>query len=231
MARIVYSGIVESIRGSIAGTTFQKNAYGYTVKKKPNIIRPNSPTQNRQKGYMAAAVRQWRAFVDATRNSWDTFASTYPQYSQYNPSAQLSGFAVYTRWACLAQLWLPAYNINQAPVFAVPVDDTLTLGLTRTNGTLNLNVASLTDDESWNVILFASRSLTIATGFVGSKTRFIWGSPQANITGDVDITTPYTNKFGALPANGAKIAIEYEMFAADDRGFVKFGLQSIVTVA
>ena len=97
MARIIYSGLIESIRGSIAGTTFQANAYGYTIKKKPNIINPNTASQNLRKSYLAKAVRQWRSFIQATRDSWDTFASTYPQYSQHNPSAQLSGYAVFTK--------------------------------------------------------------------------------------------------------------------------------------
>ena len=231
MARIVYSALVESIRGSIGGTTFQKNAYGYTVKKKPNIIFPARPTQNRQKVFLQKAVKQWRAFTSTVRSNWSTFASTYPQYSQHNPSAQLSGFALYTRWAVLYQLWSASGNIAQSPVFTLPDTDTLTLGVTLTAGVLELNMTDSLDSEEWDVIVMISRRLSGAQQFVGSKLRFLIGSPLANLTDDVDITSAYVALFGALPADGDELAINSILVHENNIGFVQFNQPAIVTVA
>lgn len=231
MARIVYSALVESIRGSIAGTTFQKNAYGYTVKKKPNIVRPASVLQNRQKLFVQQASRQWRAFSAARRTNWANWASTYPQYSQHNPSAQLSGFAAYMRYALLYLLWKPDVVIDKAPVFTLPPTDTISIGLTLTAGVLYANITDSLDDETWDVIIMASRPLGNAQDFVGTKMRFIHGYPLANITGDVDITDEYEAVFGALPADGDRVAVNTILVHEDDNGFVQFNQAEIVTVA
>ena len=230
MARIVYSALVESIRGSIGGTTFQKNAYGYTVKKKPNIIFPARPTQNRQKVYLQKAVKQWRAFSSTVRNNWVTFASTYPQYSQHNPSAQLSGFALYTRWAVLYQLWDPTSNIAQSPVLTVPDTDTISIGVKNVSGTVSLVITDSLDSEEWDCIYMISRPLSSAQDFIGSKTRFIVGTPYANLSGSINITSLYQALFGTLPAVDSRVAVNVILVHEDDTGFIQFNQGTIVTV-
>jgi hypothetical protein len=210
MARIKFTAIVEDIRGSIGGTTFQRNKYGYTCKRKPRMTLPNSQYQNRQKGYFGTAIAAWRELTQAVRDSWDTWASTYPSYAKHNPSAQLSGYAVYTRTTVytLMQGYQPR---TSAPSFTLESDDTLTWGLALAGGVLTLNVTSVTDTEGWELLIFVSRPLSSAQMFVGTKTRLL---PlfAANADMALNITSHYINQFGVLPAVGDRVALDWIMF-------------------
>src|SRR5690606_31037464 len=108
MARIKYTALVESIRGSIQGTTFQRNAYGYTVKGKPNMVNPNTNLQSASKRNMSGIAQAWSSLSDSDRNAWDTWAATNPVPSRLNPDANLTGFAQFTRWHNIR--WLYAYG-------------------------------------------------------------------------------------------------------------------------
>lgn len=227
MARIIYSGLIESIRGSIAGTTFQKNRYGHTVKRKPNMVRPATPFQNRQKQLISRATKAWRELTDSVRDSWNTWASTYPSYSRFNPSAELSGYAVFVRSQVYGLLAADTIRTIE-PSFTLNIDDTLSLSLARISDTLMLSPNSITEDESWTVLIFASRPFSDSQNFIGTKTRFI--RAISNSDGAYNIASEYAAVFGVLPAVGQRVALRYIMFN-DQNGEVKAAVSSVVVVA
>jgi hypothetical protein len=208
MARIVYSALVQDIRGSIGGTTFQKNAYGYTVKKKPNIIKPNTPRQNRSKSYFGTCVRAWKELSDVNRQNWETYASTYPQYAKYNPSSQLSGFAVFVRQNvfCLIGGLAILVNPSGAQIVSVVLSYTVTLAA----GVLTVHQTCSNQDEEWDILWFISRPLGTAQNFVGSKCKYLRLESSMDI--DRAVTSSYTSLFGALPAVGDRVAIDVITF-------------------
>lgn len=204
MARIVYSALVESIRGSIGGTTFQKNAYGYTVKKKPNIIVPNTGLQTNIKNILSIVTRAWNGLTSAKRAEYVAWASTYPQYAKHNPSSQLSGYAVFVKYNCLRVL-------GGSPVFtstlqAPPAADTLSYEVENNVGALAINITSADDSEEWQILFFVSRVFKSTQNFIGTATRFI--SLSSNATQSEVITTPYTALYGGVPAVGDFVAVD-----------------------
>jgi len=203
MARIVYSALIESIRGSIGGTTFQKNAYGYTIKKKPNMICPNTQPQQLQKTFFALAVRAWGQLTNAQRADWDTWASTYPQYAKHNPNSQLSGFAVFTRVHVYRLMYDRGVDTN--PTYTAYAQDTIGLTIQNNAGTLNLIVSSDLESEEWWLVLFVSRPFSGSQNFVGSRVRYM--DQRTNVSDTVNITTKYTSLFGIVPSVGQKIAL------------------------
>lgn len=203
MARIVYSALIESIRGSIGGTTFQKNAYGYTVKKKPNMCRPNTPDQQVQKIYFSRAVNAWQNLTNAQRTDWNTWASTYPQYAKHNPTSQLSGFAVFTRVHVYRFMTGEAIDTN--PSYFDYNEDTLTFTVTLAAGVLRIVVDSLLEEESWRIPLFISRPFSDSQNFVGTRVRYVSWTTSADQS--KDITAAYVAKYGILPAVGQKLAV------------------------
>ena len=208
MARIIYGAIVESIRGSIGGTTFQKNAYGYTVKKKPNIIRPNRSAQNRQKKYLAYATQSWGALSDAQRTDWNTWASTYPQYAKHNSSSQLSGYSVFVRTHVF--LFMSAESVVTAPNYSLAEADTNTATIT-TNGTdLDFVFTSFTDDDEWNILVNVSRQFGAAQNFIGTKPRFMFDMTNSDST--TAFESEYAGVFGSLPAIGDRVAVSMQFY-------------------
>jgi hypothetical protein len=208
MARIKYSGLVDNIRGSIGGTTFQANAYGYTVKRKPNMIKPNSPDQNRSKVLFAKAVKAWKDLTSTNRSNWETYASTYPQYAKYNPDSELSGFAVFTKQHVFK--FLCGQIVKSDPVMSQIESDTITVTMTLIAGVLRYIIASLNDSEEWTVIIFISHPLGAAQNFVGSRTRYIANCD--NVDGSHVITSQYIALYGSLPAVGNRVAIDLLAF-------------------
>lgn len=212
MARIKYSALVDSIRGSIAGTTFQSNSYGYTVKAKPNVSRPSSVYQVQQQILFGLAVRSWRALSGTNRANWNTWASTYPQYSKFNPAAELSGFAIFVK--VHVYRFMAGLSVQSNPVVSEYAPDTFSLGIAETGTTLDVYFYSTTEDENWYVLFSVSRYFPPSTNFIGSKCRF-FGS-ATNTDRVIDIKTAYIEKFGSIPAGGDKIALSYVMIGKDN---------------
>lgn len=211
MARIIYSGIVTKISGSMGGTTFQSNAYGYTCKNKANMVKPNSEDQQLRKLILASATKNWSSMAQLGRDNWNTFAATFPQYSKHNTSAVLSGFAVFVKWHAAFYLGTGTFSfVDSAPTVAPSVMDTVVVTITNLAGVLTLHTAWAIGDESWNVNFFISRQFSKAQNFVGSSPRFI--RMGTSTVESVPITALYLAKFGTIPPIGAIVNVNIQMF-------------------
>ena len=211
MARIIYGGLVTAIKGSIGGTTFQNNAYGFTVKNKANMIRPNTVTQQIRKLIFSAAVKNWSTMTQTGRDNWNTFAASFPQFSKHNPSAVLSGFAAFVKWHTAKYLGDGDYTfVDSAPTTTPSVLDSGTFTITNVAGVLTLHTTWAIGDESWNVNYFMSRQFQPSQNFVGTSPKFI--VMGTSITGNLVITAAYAAIFGALPAVGQIVNLTYQMF-------------------
>ena len=75
MARIIYSALVTQIKGSVGGTTFQSNAYGFTIKNKASVVKPRTMLQERSKKFFASATGAWRKLSQTNRDTWVSWAA------------------------------------------------------------------------------------------------------------------------------------------------------------
>jgi len=226
MARIIYSALVDSIRGSIQGTTFQRNAYGYTVKGKPNMVNPNTPRQNRRKRTFSNASQFWRTLSDSDREAWDAYANTFPIPSRKNPDAYLSGLAAFTRWhAVMGQRNSTVLN-DPAGAQGTAVLDQVELILS--GGDLFVSAPNDITEGPWLVFIYLSRPLQPTQAFVKSWQRYVV-SFDSESASDVLITSLYIAIFGSLPSLGALVGVQV-VFLNTTNGQVLFGAPSVVTV-
>ncbi len=229
MARIIYGALAESIRGSIGGTTFQRNAYGYTVKKKPNMINPNSQWQQAQKIIFSKAVLAWNQLTSAQRLDWESWASTYPQYAKNNPSSQLSGFAVFVRQHCLRFLDNLAVDTN--PTYATYAPASASFAFYVSAIAMEMDFNDTNGNEEYWVAIFLSRPFSGSQNFIGTKTRYFDMEASITTTG-VSITATWLAKFGTLPTVGQQIAWRAVYFGKDNGQVLaeQKGLQTIVAL-
>lgn len=216
MARVKYGAFIDEISGSIGGTTFQRNAYGFTAKRKPNMVIPNTALQQRAQIHFSKATQTWRGLTDIQRNTWITFASTHPQYSNNNPTSQLSGYALFVK----IQVWryiVGVSTLNSSNI-ALKAIDTIALKLIVAAGVLTIDPTWLIGDESWYVIYSLSRVLGAAQNFTGTKPRFIIAGTSLN--DNFNVTTLYTSLFGAIPAVGNRVAVDIQMFGENNGQFI-----------
>lgn len=211
MARIIYSGLVTQIKGSIGGSTFQANRYGFTIKNKANVSRPRTLNQAQSKVYFAGATNTWRRLTDAQRDAWNAWAAANPQPSKNNPSAILSGQAVFTK--VHIQKFLEAGGISDfstLPSYDMVSFDNVVFTVERAGGVLNLSYVwdNARNDHKANI--FISQAFANSQNFVGSRTRYITTISDTN--GTTDIASDYTAKYGTLPEVGSRVFVENVQF-------------------
>lgn len=226
MARIIYSALVESIQGSIKGTTFQRNAYGYTIKGKPNMVNPNTARQNARKRTFSNAAQSWRSLTPTQRSQWDAYANAFPIPSRKNPSSFLSGLNAFVRWhgvmfqANDTVLGNPsgaqgtAY-VNQIYSEYVGVRLYVETEIVETNG-------------PWLAFYYMTRPLQPTQSFVKSWARYIKMANDSDYA-SVDVTDEYVRVFGALPPIGSLVGIQVVLLNTTN-GQVMFGTNEIVTI-
>jgi hypothetical protein len=225
MARIVYSALIDNIRGSIGGTTFQRNAYGYTVKHKPNMVKPWTADQKFMQICFTRAVKAWKEAADATRANWETWATTNPQYAKHNPSSVLSGFACFTKWHMFE--FMGNGSVDTAPQLTIPAAPPITIKIILAAGVLTLDITVTGGQEDWDIYFFLSQPFGTAQNFIGTKTRYI--AKLTDLTGATVITASYPTKWGSLPVLGDRIAVDY-VRSMESGGEVRSRIQEIVTV-
>ena len=74
MALIQTGSIVTHIKGSVAGSTFQRSAAGLTMRKKPIPVGRGTNAQFNQRNIIAQLNTYWNVMSDAQRQLWSSFA-------------------------------------------------------------------------------------------------------------------------------------------------------------
>jgi hypothetical protein len=199
MARIKYSALVDQINGSIGGTTFQNNRYGFTIKRKPAGKKTGSAIQKQRRNAVAAVGQDWIGLTDAQRNSWDTYASTFPRATRLNPNAFLNGFNYFQKYTLIQRLW------NESPLVS-PSGDQRSFSyvagfLEQGISGLRFKTEILVSGGTWRVFLFASLPLRQTSRVGKSLNRFITSAAIATDI-DIDVTTLYFDIFGVNPIAG-----------------------------
>jgi hypothetical protein len=205
MARIKYSALVESIRGSIGGTTFQRNAYGYTIKAKPNMVNPNTSLQSIRKRSFQAAQAAWGSLTDTQRGYWDTYAATYPTPSQHNPDAYLSGFNLFVRWHAIEFQFQQLILTNPSGAQGSLVFEEYEI--IRSGAVLEQNVSTSVLTEDWDLFVYLSQAISPTKAYNKSFTRYINKILSGNWPSS-NIAASYNLRYGQLLNVGDLVAVD-----------------------
>lgn len=101
MARVKFSSLLNSIDGSVGGTTFQRNKSGNTVRSKPLPVNHNSLKVIETNNFLAIIQNAWRAMSDNERNEWVLFANYNPVGNIHNRNVNLSGYQLFVKYNLL----------------------------------------------------------------------------------------------------------------------------------
>jgi hypothetical protein len=206
MARIKYGSIATEIRGSIGGTTFQGNAYGFTVKNKANMARLQSVSQNEKHRIVTEISQRWFIITQAQRDHWNAFALAHPVPAKHNSDAVLTGYTYFLKYNLIR------CNSGVSPLDE-PTDGTITLPVVYPSVRLdspylwwNNNAGGVYLDWAFNCYLSPPQKATQSYNM--SKTRYM---AHGNITaGDVQVDAGYKSFFGVLPAVGDILFAEFQ---------------------
>lgn len=120
MAIIRTSGIVNDIKGSINGSTFQRSAAGLTMRSKPSNVGRGSNAQLNVRNINGQLNFAWSNLTDAQRTQWSSFANFtngIGKTNQRNNSANTGKTQFFA-----VNFWLLQYgkDILATPTFVTP---------------------------------------------------------------------------------------------------------------
>jgi hypothetical protein len=209
MARIIYSGLVSEIRGSIQGTTFQRNAYGFTAKAKSIPSRTRTASQQRTMQALQAVSYLWSTIPQSYRDSYEAYALNYPEYSKHNPSATLSGRDLFFKRNVLASIWTDLV-LQETPLSTYPA--VTFLPYLQTDGTTLLFFHGA-DSNFTEVaaVLQCSAGLPEYKYASVSQLRYI-GQVYISQT-STDITALYLSIFHKIPTVGEWVYFSLQSFS------------------
>lgn len=112
MARVILSGMVSAVKGSISGTTFQGSAYGQIMRNKPIPLKSSNASQSNIRLIQSQLNYQWAALTDAQRASWNGKVNTF-----YRTAKQAyMGANFYLLFNGITLIESPAYNVTPSPI-------------------------------------------------------------------------------------------------------------------
>lgn len=209
MARIKYSALVDSIRGSIGGTTFQGNQYGFTVRRKPNMTIPNRKLQNRQKPLIARATRAWRRLSDTERSAWSSFASSNPQPIKNDPAVSMSGYALFVRLNVFRQL--SGMSVMEDSPNLTINDTSITLeGIEFGVGEASVEWIATDDYADFEFMLYMTNPLGAGISVIRNQLRLV--KTDTGTPGGFSVFDEYEDIFGSNPSVGDLIAAQVVAF-------------------
>lgn len=197
MARIKYSALIDSINGSIGGTTFQRNRYGFTAKNKPVTVNPQRPLQVKRKTEMVSVAQLWGTLTEPQRAAWRTFADNNPRPTRLNPDAFLNGFNYFEAYHLLRWVISPGSLLvdPNGPVGSVTG---FTADIFVTGGVMTWEPAADIVGSNWAALVYLTGQMKTGQLAVSSTPRFI-DVDFAPFAGAQVITAPYLAIFGVLP--------------------------------
>lgn len=228
MARVKFGSIVTEIRGSVGGTTFQVNKYGFTAKNKSVNVRPNTVKQSGVKSIFSFSVKAWRNLTETARGNWNTFAANFPQYTKNDDTVPISGFNAFVKWHTAYYLatgvtTLPA----DEPITSSVTSDSAAPALTLSGGVLTLVPNWSIASGAWFVNWFLSSPRLDSQLFFGINKRFMASSFTG--TASINLTAAYIQAFGVLPAIGDAVNVSSVLYNIDG-GYVLSPVNYRVTV-
>jgi len=92
MASVKFSALVNDVKGSTGGNTFQSNANGAFVRKRSKPVNKNTPGQRLWKLNLVYYSQYWSELSDTDRNMWIADAPEHPYTNRLGESARYTGF-------------------------------------------------------------------------------------------------------------------------------------------
>lgn len=225
MARIIYNAVVSSINGSVSGTTFQKNAFGFTIRKKPQPVNPKSVLQSNRRTVFADITKTWNLLTDAQRALWNSVLTNYPTYARYAPSVIINGRMLFIKYNAIRMA--AGYDMLIDFTISTPAIYQQNLGLINENGKLQ---------AVWGTE-FESKDIGVALQLSSNQGSQPWKKPTVyrNMvlskidSTHYDVSDSYITHYGALAVTNDWVGVKSCMFSLTQPYFYAY-LENVVQV-
>lgn len=203
MATIQLGGGVASIRGSIGGWVFSRNAGGDYIRNRAIPTQPGSPEQNAVKALMSQLTNVWATtLTDAQRSAWDSYAAAVELPNSQGIYRNVGGLAMFVRSNLprlqASPVGLP--RVDSGPTTFTLGDYTVPIMGIPSAATQDVDIGFTTTDD-WvgedeaAMLIYLSRPQNPAVNFFKGPYRlagFVLGDGTTPPTSPATITVPFT---------------------------------------
>lgn len=214
MAKIKYSALVSDMRNKLNGSVASKNRYGNYLRNKVTPVNPQTSYQQAARQLLGALSSQYRGLTDAQRLSWINGAPNFPFTDIFGDVRYLSGQTLYVK------LNTNLVNAGQAAISTAPlpvgvpelaITDVTAEITTGSLSDLTIGVSETTVPAGFALAVYATPPTPAAIQFVKNRYRFI--GIASVTTGEADILTAYTARFGSAAAQGEQIHVRVALIS------------------
>ncbi len=207
MAKIKLGPFIADIRNRIGGVVFSKNSSGNYIRRGVTPVNPQSVAQQQVRQFLTQTSQSWRDITEDERNNWNQVKDSFPKTDIFGNSIAPTGFNLFTRLN-RNLLEIEETVLTTAPLpIAVQGFLTLTLVANTTGGLLTATFTPAINADT-KVIVFATAAQSAGVTFVKAEFRKIAVLSTTDLS-PVELAAFYITKFGALPAVGAKVFIQF----------------------
>lgn len=225
MAQIKFGGGITAISGSIAGTTFGRNRFGFYARPRTKPVNPRSDRQVEARVRMQMLAQYWHstAMSDAERGAWNTYAASVAMKNRLGETIFITGFNHFIR-SNAALIAAGGTLVELGPSNGALPEADETLAVSGDNGTQFLSVAF---DNAKEWALETGGYLLVEMGMPRLHTRNYFGGPwrtAGSIPGETGNapTSPQTIVAPFTLVTGQKIWARASIIRADARASNKF---------
>lgn len=210
MAKFTPGAIISEIRGTIASTTFSKNAAGAIIRNRVTPINRNSLAQNIQRQIFANISSNWRGLTQSQRNSWIEATPDFPYQDSLGQTKFLTGAQLHQK------LNLNRLVIGESLIASAPPQTSFpefSIGaVAATAGTLTAAFDPDPIPAGFAAVFYATRPLSAGKDFVSkSEFRVVQVEDPAAVS-PADLFTNYTQKISGLAGqSGKKVFVEMRL--------------------
>ncbi len=204
--KIKWGSLVVDGRNKIGGHVASKNRFGSYIRTKVTPSNPRTPAQIAERNRLATLSSAFRALTTEQIAAWNDAAKLYAKTDIFGDLRVNTGLQLYVALnANLLQIGATTINDPPAPINAEVVF-VQELSVSKTSNQILLTLSDDTPATSV-MIVKATPALSPGINFVKTELRKI-GTVPANSSTPVNITTMYTEKFGAIGEAGQKVFVE-----------------------
>lgn len=193
-----------AFRGSIAGTTFQRNRAGEIARARGRTTKQPTPKQSIAQNEHEAFIAMFAALSPADKALWDAYALANTKENAFGQSKILTGQNWYESTNYYRQL-AGASILDQPPTHTLPTPP-FTISATITpapgvTGSLTVTFTPMLASPNRAIAIYTTPPLTRNTSSLRSHWRLTFASAAAPFT-TVDITSEYETTHGiGIPTN------------------------------
>lgn len=201
-----FGAVVVDGRGKIGGHVASKNRSGSYFRTKVTPVNPNTAAQSYRRSILTSLAQGWRGLTEAQRAAWNAAVSSFQSTNIFGDIVKPTGLNLYVKLNAnldtigAARISVPPQVSDVATVFINSIEF---------NAGPNAVLISMSGavPAGTSMVIAATEGFSAGVNYFSNKLRYVNFAPAATAS-PVDISTAYTNKYGALPVNGQKIGVE-----------------------